>query len=703
MTLLLGLDTGGTFTDAVVVTEHDGAVIAKAKAPTTHHDLSIGLTGALTAVLGEPGVEPDAIDLVAMSTTLATNALVEGQGDPAGLVIVGYGAADEHRFAPPDDCPLRRVAGGHDALGAEVEPLDVAALDAVAADIGPQITAWAVVAQFAVRNPTHERQARHHLATSTGLPITCSHELSARLHGPRRALTAVLNARLLGLGARLQEAVGNTLIGLGVNAPLHVVRGDGSLAAADFVARRPIETILSGPAASVLGAQHLAGVTDGLVADIGGTTTDIAAVVDGRPQISDGARVAGHQTMVEAVTTVTHGIGGDSEVHVDPSTGQLTIGPSRAVPISRLALEHPPLADQLSLQLLASPRSGHGRFLVAGLPPLPTVVLDERERAVLTAIAEGPAAELDVAPNSRMRTAVDRLRRWGYVRAATFTPTDAALLLPGHGDDRIDSIAGNADVARLTAELLARARTNDGRTVAERLGTSPGVATTDPVMTIASAVRAELISRSADAAVDASLRADGLLDHGDTGMDGAVSPVVNTPVVAAARQAHTGRTTLRLALTDPIVAVGASAGVYYPAIADQVGTTAIIPGDAGVANAVGAAVGRVQVRRTVTVSRPRAGTYRLHVDDQPRFDTPEAARAAGEVWLTTELERLAAEAGAADIEIDLVWSARTATVEGRVVLVEGTLAGTASGAPARAPRVSPPSSRPSLSGGRATP
>jgi N-methylhydantoinase A/oxoprolinase/acetone carboxylase beta subunit len=174
----------------------------------------------------------------------------------------------------------------------------------------------------------------------TGKPVSCSHHLSARLNGPKRSLTAVLNARLIGLIDRLITRARSRLRELGVTAPLMVVRGDGALISAEFALERPIETILSGPAASIVGARWMTGARDALVSDIGGTTTDIALLRDGRPAIDpDGARVGAYRTMVEAVAMRTTGLGGDSEVHfvTEGLRSGLRLGPRRVLPTALIA------------------------------------------------------------------------------------------------------------------------------------------------------------------------------------------------------------------------------------------------------------------------------------------------------------------------------------------------------------------------------
>ncbi|HET7409390.1 MAG TPA: hydantoinase/oxoprolinase N-terminal domain-containing protein, partial [Paracoccaceae bacterium] len=192
MALLLGIDTGGTYTDAVLHDEDAPApgIIAKAKALTTHHDLSIGIAGALDGVLARGPGGP--VGLVSLSTTLATNALVEGRGGRICLILIGFDPAALARAGLGEalaDDPVAFVAGGHDAIGNRQAPLDRAALAAAIRAHAETIDAFAVVAHFGTRNPEDEEAAREAIAAACDLPVTCGHDLSAALNGPRRAVT----------------------------------------------------------------------------------------------------------------------------------------------------------------------------------------------------------------------------------------------------------------------------------------------------------------------------------------------------------------------------------------------------------------------------------------------------------------------------------------------------------------------------------
>lgn len=183
--LLLGIDTGGTYTDAVLF-RRDTGVMAKAKSLTTKHDLAIGISGAVEAVIEQFKGDVSEIALVSISTTLATNALVEGKGGAVGLVMIGFEQADMEKAGLAEALgsdPVVFIPGGHDVQGNE-RPLDLTGLDQFLEDHGNAISGFAIAGYFAVRNASHELKAKAYLTEKTGLAATCSHELSSNSAGP---------------------------------------------------------------------------------------------------------------------------------------------------------------------------------------------------------------------------------------------------------------------------------------------------------------------------------------------------------------------------------------------------------------------------------------------------------------------------------------------------------------------------------------
>ena len=675
--IALGIDTGGTYTDAVLYDEMlcaDGVVrgvIAKAKALTTRYDLAIGIAGAVGAVLAQAGIAPADVAIVSLSTTLATNALVEGRGGRVALVFIGFGEHDGERAglagAMAGD-PVIRLAGGHNPQGDAIAPLDLVTLEREALAIAGSITGFAVTAQFATRNAEHEIAARDMLRSLTGLPVTCGHELSAKLNGPRRALTSVLNARLISLITGLIAAAEDIMARHGIDAPLMVVRGDGALMSAAMAKARPIETVLSGPAASLVGAAHLTGVDAAVVADIGGTTTDVAVIEHGVPHLDEqGATVGGHRTMVEAVAMTTVGLGGDSEtvVSINETTPTLLIGPRRVVPISMIAVDHPELVHRvLDQQLLQDVAGQHdARFVLpitdagasaGGLDAGEMHVL-ERARAGVIPVGQLIRGHADVA---RLNRLVSR----GLLMLAGFTPTDAAHVTGEHS-------AFDAVAAEKAARVMARKRTLLGKPVSE-----DGLAFSRWVIS-------SLRRRSAEVVLDAGLHIDRFEGK----------RLSAHPLLAASLDGRRGVVEVSARLTMPLVGLGASAPLHYPAVAALLRAEGIIPEHADVANAIGAVVGRVRVHSDVYVSQPARGTFRVHHggahgaghNDRATLDE---ALADATAQATREALRLAAEAGTDDPHASVTRVINVATVEGEELFIDATITATAAGRPRLARR-----------------
>lgn len=658
MAVLLGVDTGGTYTDAVLIRD-ERDVIASAKALTTRHDLAIGIGGAVRAVLEQAQVAPGDIALAALSTTLATNALVEGQGGRVGLVYIGFDPRDLTAQGLADALagdPALVLAGGHSHAGTEAAALDLPALEAWLKAHG-DVSAYAVAAQFATRNPAHELAASALIASRTGRPVSLSHHLSARLNGPKRALTAVLNARLIGLTHRLIGRAEAVLAEIGIAAPLMVVRGDGALMSAAQARELPIETILSGPAASIVGARWLTGADTALVSDIGGTTTDIALLRGGRPAIDpQGARVGGWRTMVEAVAMRTTGLGGDSEVQMvaDGLTGGVILGPRRVLPISLVALDAPDLVHgALDAALRAAVPGEHDARFVRPVAGVAAQGLNAREQALLARIDRlRPLAHV---LTSRMdQAALARLVARGLVQMAGVTPSDASHVL-----DRIavwDSVA--ADKA---LRLLMRRRTGAGDMLAR-----------DP-QAMAQMIVDQLTHQTCQALLTAALAEDGF---------DAPESLAAHPLMQRGLARQSGLTRLNTGLAVDVVGLGASAPSYYPAVGARLGCRMILPDHASVANAIGAVVGRVTMRRTGTVTSPAEGRFRVHLDTGPEdFTASEAAMTRLEQVLRLAAESAARAAGATDLCITANRDIRKATADNREVFLEAVITVEAAGRP----------------------
>ncbi len=661
MALLLGIDTGGTYTDAVLFDETLG-VVNKAKALTTKHDLALGVGEAIDAVLEGRAAE---IALVSVSTTLATNALVESHGNPVGLILLGYPPQALERAGLREALrgdPVAFVAGGHGPEGLPQAPLDMAALEAAIAAQDPQVQSFAVAGFFAVRNPEHELAARDLIRARTGRPVTCAHQLSSALDAPRRALTAVLNARLIPLIQQLVESVQSLMRARGLSCPLTVVKGDGSLISDVVALASPVETILSGPAASVVGAQALLGAEalsgDLFISDIGGTTTDIAVLRGGRPVLSrDGATVGGFRTMVEAVAVQTLGLGGDSEVRAEGR--RLLVGPRRAQPIALTLQQHPALLAVLEAQLAAAqPAENDGRFALR-LRRLPEkAALRPAERQLWEALASGPQPLAALTPDYLMSRALQRLLDRGLVIVSAFTPSDASHVLGRQA-------GWNRAAAELAAQLLARQL---GRPHGAEAATAIAEATLDRV----AALSAEALLASALQEAGAPLPlADGL---GRYLLDQALGD-------EALQEAALLR--CRLSLARPIVGIGAPAAGYYPEVARRLGTRLLLPDHAEVCNAVGAVASGVVQRVRLEISMPEEGRYRAHLPEGiADFPSLERAAEAAIAAASNQAEAQARAAGAGEIRLEVSRDDRIVEGQGGLrTFIESIIVATAAGRP----------------------
>jgi N-methylhydantoinase A/oxoprolinase/acetone carboxylase beta subunit len=579
---LIGIDTGGTYTDAAVIDEANHVILASAKALTTKGDLAIGVNEAMKKALAQVAAKD--VRLVSVSTTLATNAVVEGHGSPVAVVLIGFdaGMVEKTGIAKAfPGIPIALIAGGHDHNGDEHMPLDINMLNEFIKTQSQDVSAFAIAGSFAVRNSAHEQRARDLISALTSLPCTMSSELSSALDAPRRALTAVLNARLISRVSQLIDAVARAMAGLGISCPLMIVKGDGSLAKADTVAARPIETVLSGPAASLVGAKWLSGLDDFIMSDMGGTTTDIGILTAGRPRVAEqGAEVGGWRTMVKAIDVKTIGLGGDSEVQVG-FDGALSIGPQRAVPLSLIGQVYPEVIDLLEADLADNMGgSQHGRFVLLPFGAnsgAEAIGLNARENEVLASIAARPVPLRKVAGSSGAQRAIASLRKKGLIQYSAFTPSDAAHVLDLQSN-------WSQPAAILAAKLMARF-------------TDMKPPSDDRLQTYCQAVWEKTVALSSRVILDAAFGRP-------VGSDALLDSVVNNAD-------RIGLVKIAIAPVVPIVAVGGPVKVYYAEVGRRLNCDVVFAPYCEVANAVGAAAGTVAHRVLITVEGDGNGAFRV--------------------------------------------------------------------------------------------
>jgi N-methylhydantoinase A/oxoprolinase/acetone carboxylase beta subunit len=413
----LGIDTGGTFTDAVIVDLDDYSVVCKRKSQTTHNDLSIGLYKSVDAVFAASDIRPSDISLVGISTTLATNSILEGQGGEVGLILIGWDPMSPVSFGEKNQV---FVKGGFDSKGRAVASMSKDEVAEAIKKVSQGVDAIAISGLFANINPSQEKKVKELAMSMTGLPTVAGHELSGALGIDKRAETAVLNARLIPIVKKFFDDVERTFRQKGITAPIMAYKGDGSVMTLDVARMYPVETILSGPAASAMGGKVLSGLEDCVVVDIGGTSTDIAIMEGGFPQIQfEGASVGRWRTRVKAVDMYTVALGGDSRISIDGTT--FKIGPQRVVPLSTMAASRPEVVNKIMLADVCDWYQATDGFDKAQL--------NEREAKVFAAmVGNGPMNSMEIMNNCNGLWVIDAelasLVSKGAVCLASLTPTD---------------------------------------------------------------------------------------------------------------------------------------------------------------------------------------------------------------------------------------------------------------------------------------
>ena len=630
---ILGIDTGGTYTDGVLIQQGTRDIVKSTKTLTTKSDLSVGILNALNDLLPP---DPSQIKLVVISTTLATNAIAEGKGRPVALYLLGYDPelieefSLDSRFATAS---YHYFQGGHDLYANEQAPLDIEGIRSTSQQIKDEVEAIAISGYFSPFNASHEEHAFQVVSQEINQPVVLGHELSTRLDSVQRATTASLNASLLSHLQTFIQAMAESLREREISAPLMVVRGDGALVDAEHGQGRPIETVHSGPAASAIGGQFLAGVDNALVIDIGGTTTDIALIDNGQVQIrEEGTTVGNYRTAVRAARIHSIGLGGDSFIQLDLED-QLVIGPSRVLPLASLAQSHPEVLQHLK-KLAAekhkkpNPRDLEFWYLIRQPP---RVLTNPRAKKVIETLQNGPASvprllkKLDIF--HPLQSGVTPLIREEVIGVAGLTPTDLFHV-------RGDFTPWNGEAAEIGANLIATT-----------LRISPEQLIDNVIQEMVSRIARETITYLTGQTLEP---APFYAQPDDLGLwlfkENAAE---NDPYLGC-----------NISLKMPLVGIGAPASLVLPLVAETLHTEYISPAHYQVANAVGAAVGSVIAYQEAWVipqsrSLRTVGYYVQSGGNRKRFRTLEEALAYAESTTRDLVMAQAEKVGLSDPEIKL--------------------------------------------------
>jgi N-methylhydantoinase A/oxoprolinase/acetone carboxylase beta subunit len=340
--MILGLDVGGTNTDVVFLSPK--GVEKYVKVPTQPDNLFKSVLSGFTLILED--VDPGCVERVVISTTLTTNAIVQQTVTPVGMIVSAGPGIDPENFRTGDQ--YYAVGGSINHRGREIEPINEAEIQIVGEKLKKAgIEYVGVVGKFCVRNPSHEILIKR-ILDKQFKQIFLGHHVSGNLNFPRRIATTYMNAAVYPLHKDFFQAVEQSLEEMGLTVPIQILKADGgtmTLAASmDF----PAQTVLSGPAASIMGAIPYAPEgQDAVVLDIGGTTTDIAFLVDKTPLLEPvGIQRGGYKSLIRSLRTVSEGIGGDSALRINDKN-KLTVGPDRMGPAMAFGGSVPTPTDAL--------------------------------------------------------------------------------------------------------------------------------------------------------------------------------------------------------------------------------------------------------------------------------------------------------------------------------------------------------------------
>ena len=360
--MIIGLDVGGTHTDVVLLNQQ--GLQKKIKVNTDPSDLFQSVLSGLDAITD--GIDVSDIDRIVLSTTLTTNAIAQNKIPPVGMIVSSGPGIDPEFYRT--NSHYYAVSGSIDHRGREIKAIDTAEIAKIAGrleDVG--IAHVGIVGKFSIRNSSHELQIRKILENSFK-KIFMGHRISGSLNFGRRIATTYLNAAVYPLNRDFFHAVRKSLAAKGLDLPLRLLKADGGNMKFESSVDYPVQTILSGPAASVMGAVAFGPEKeDTLVMDIGGTTTDMAVLINQVPVLNpQGIKLGSHKTLIRSLETFSLGVGGDSAVTV--KSGKIAVGPARQGPAMAYGGSMPTPTD--ALFVLEDIPDGSRDKSIEGLAPL---------------------------------------------------------------------------------------------------------------------------------------------------------------------------------------------------------------------------------------------------------------------------------------------------------------------------------------------
>lgn len=585
----IGIDTGGTYTDAVVYDVGEGRILSSGKSLTTRGKLEDGIAAALDLLNPE---DVKRSEMLALSTTLATNACLEDKGSRAKLLMIGMSpetmANLEQVYASygfRDMDQLVFMDGKPEKIFQEPEEPDWQSLNKRQTELFGDCRAAGVVQIYPQANGGRfEKEAKQILEKGLGIPVTTAYEMFDEVDPLKRGAGTILNARLIPLIDEFLRAVKHVMEERGLHMPVAIVRSDGSLMSETLTRDYPVETLLSGPAASVVGGSVLAGEKNAVIVDMGGTTTDIAIIRNGRPLPADrGIAIGKWRTTVKGIYVETFLLGGDSAVCF--RKGKLRLDGRRVIPLSLLADRYPETVRKL--QALAEQKRTHTRMLYEFYVLLKDISgssdYTEEEKQLCAALKDGPLMPEELADRigrDIYTLPAERLEDEGVVIRSGLTPTDMMVV-------KGDYPAYEPEAALAALRFVAR----NVRETAEEIP--------DAVY--------DLVQKRLYVGIAHILLQQKYPKKTKTLNSGSVRELLECSYEEAKKGSRPDWIMLALKSELPVVGVGAPVHIFLPRVAELLGTRAVVKESASVANALGAIASQVETRVSLHVKAEYSG------------------------------------------------------------------------------------------------
>ncbi|MDO4555012.1 MAG: hydantoinase/oxoprolinase family protein [Lachnospiraceae bacterium] len=601
----IGIDTGGTCTDAVIYDTEKNQVLAWAKDLTTKRDLKVGISNVLKKL---PEDQLKLCTHAALSTTLATNACVENIGGNGRLVFIGI---DEevlqdtyasYGYQSLEDVYVLKCKITDSQKESE-EP-DWENFKEDMEDFLKGADCVSIVQLFSAAHlGAYEKKAAEVIKGLYPVPIILGKDLFLDLNAIKRGAGALLNARLVPLIYQFVQAIDKVFLSMGMEIPTTIIRSDGSQMSKKFASLHPVETLLSGPAASIVGGISLTEIADALIVDMGGTTTDIAIVKNGIPkEVEKGIQIGNWKTFVKGVYIDTFGLGGDTAIHYKKSSG-LYLENYRVVPICSLASRYPYVLTELKALVCSDTMDSH--FAYEYICLLKDIEQDDKynkdEKALCRAVTEKPLSIREAAKvlNSEfyiIKRILTRLEEDGIIIRSGLTPTDIMHI-------KGDYTEFNKEASIYAARLVCQSYY--GKELEELCDSVYEMVEKRLYENIARIILTteceELKNETLDAQSQSLIHYSYQLAKKGLGECSLSAPLFQ--------------------LKTKLVGVGAPMHIFLPEVARLFGTEAILPKYASVANAIGAIASKITVTVDVYL-RPRPNReegYDAVMPEEKRF------------------------------------------------------------------------------------